>query len=127
MDATIYNPLPDFRFINDTKNYILIQSRIEGYDLYFEFWGTRDGRKVYISEPKIYNIKEPPPPKYIETEDLKPQEIKCIETSHQGADVEFTYKVEYPSGEIFEKVFKSHYKPWQKICLIGKNDTKDSN
>ncbi|MBU4257314.1 VanW family protein, partial [Patescibacteria group bacterium] len=29
-DATIYNPLPDLRFINDTGNYILIQSRIEG-------------------------------------------------------------------------------------------------
>ena len=34
-DATIYNPWPDYRFANDTKNHVLIQARIEGDDLYF--------------------------------------------------------------------------------------------
>src|SRR3989339_750618 len=54
-DATIYDPWPDYRFINDTKNHILIQTRIEGDDIYFDFWGTRDGRKIKITDPVIYS------------------------------------------------------------------------
>ncbi|MEK7189992.1 MAG: VanW family protein, partial [Patescibacteria group bacterium] len=44
IDATIYDPKPDLKFLNDTGNYILIQARIEGDELIFEFWGTKDGR-----------------------------------------------------------------------------------
>jgi len=40
-DATIYNPWPDFKFLNDTGHYILLQTRIEDNDLYFDFWALR--------------------------------------------------------------------------------------
>lgn len=118
-DATIYSPWPDVRFINDTGNHILIQSRIEGDDLYFDFWGTKDGRAVEITEPTIYNIVRPGPTKYIETLDLKPDEKKCTESAHNGADAYFDYKVTYQDGEIKEKRFSSHYVPWRAVCLIG--------
>lgn len=36
-DATIYDPWPDFRFINDSGNYILIQARIEKNNLILIF------------------------------------------------------------------------------------------
>lgn len=53
MDATIYIPNPDFRFINNTGNPILIQSSIEGTELSFRFYGTKDGRTVAIDGPHI--------------------------------------------------------------------------
>ncbi len=118
-DATIYNPWPDMRFINDTGHHILIQSRIEGDNLYFDFWGTKDGRAVEITEPTIYNIVKPGPTKYIETLDLEPGKKKCTESAHNGADTYFDYKVTYPNGEIKEKRFSSHYVPWRAVCLIG--------
>lgn len=118
-DATIYDPSPDFRFLNDTGNYILIQTRIEGDEAIFEFWGTKDGRTVERTKPRIYNIVSPPETKYVETTDLKPGEEKCTERAHAGADAEFTYLVTYPSGEVKEEVFKSHYRPWQAVCLKG--------
>ncbi len=40
-DATIYVPSPDLKFVNDTKSYILIQTRIAGNYLYFDFYGTK--------------------------------------------------------------------------------------
>lgn len=53
-DATIYPPHPDLQFINNTPNYILIQTRISGTRLYFDFYGTTDGRKVETEGPVIY-------------------------------------------------------------------------
>jgi len=122
-DATIYIPRPDLRFVNDTGNYILIQARIVKNDLYFDFWGKRDGRIATTTPPTIYNIVKPEPTKIIESADLKPGEKKCTESSHNGADAYFDYKVVYPDGAtttpIQEVRFKSHYIPWQAVCLIG--------
>lgn len=118
-DATIYDPWPDFRFINDMTTDILIQTKIASNTLSFEFWGTRDGRLVEKTKPTIYNIVKPNPPKIIETVNLKPGETKCTETAHNGADAYFDYQVTYPNGEIKKKRFSSHYVPWQKVCLLG--------
>lgn len=41
VDATIYLPTPDLRWQNDTGKYILIQTRIEGKKLFFDFYGTK--------------------------------------------------------------------------------------
>jgi vancomycin resistance protein YoaR len=120
VDATIYDPWPDFKFINDTGNYLLLIAYIkDNYRLIFELWGTKDGRKVEMSEPIVWNIVKPPPKKIIETLDLKPGEIKCTEKPHVGSEAKFTYKVIYPDGRIVEKEFLSHYKPWQEVCLLG--------
>lgn len=54
-DATIYPPYTDFKFLNDTPSYILIQTKIEGTKLIFEFWGTDDGREVTVEGPSPYN------------------------------------------------------------------------
>ena len=125
MDAAIYNPWPDVKFVNDTNNYILIQSRIEGNDLHFDFWGTSDGRVATTTQPVIFNIVKPPPTKFIETDELKPGEKKCTEKAHSGADAYFDYIVTYPEGTTTtprqEVRFRSHYVPWQEVCLIGKN------
>ncbi len=52
-DATIYPPSPDLKFINDTPNNILLQSKIEGNKLTFEIYGTSDNREVKIKGPTI--------------------------------------------------------------------------
>lgn len=118
-DATIYEPSPDFRFVNDTGHFILINAYHKEDDVIFEFWGTKDGRKIDPIQSHTYNITAPPPPKLIETLDLPLGKKKCTETAHAGADAEFTYKIVYPDGTVHEEVFKSHYRPWQAVCLVG--------
>jgi len=124
-DAAVYSPHPDLKFINDTGHHILFQTKIEGDKLIFEFWGTRDGRKVEMTEPKIFNIKKPLPTKIIETEDLPPGKKKCTEISHNGADTLFERTITYPNGEKKEEKWRSHYKPWQAVCLVGKEPKKE--
>lgn len=130
-DASVYDPWPDVKFINDTGNDILIQASIENNNLYLEFWGTKDGRKIDITEPVIYNIVEPPPTKIVETTELAPGEKKCTERAHDGASAYFDYTVTYPdideeTGEQIEKYrrFNSYYVPWQEVCLMGKEEEK---
>lgn len=60
-DATIYpnqrtwKDGTDLKFINDTPANILIQTRVEGTKLFFEFWGTSDGREVKVVGPTSFD------------------------------------------------------------------------
>lgn len=130
-DASIYDPWPDVRFINDTGNDILIQAKLEKNDVYLDFWGVKDGRIIEITEPVVYNIIAPPPRKTIETDSLPPGKIKCTESAHNGAQAYFDYTVTYPyideeSGENKKDYtrFNSTYVPWQEVCLVGKEKEK---
>jgi vancomycin resistance protein YoaR len=118
-DATIYDPAPDFRFMNDTGHAVLIKTKIAGDRLTFTFWGAKDGRTAAQTAARVYNVVPPPPKKLIETPDLPPGKIKCTESPHAGSDASFSYTVTYPSGEVKKKDFVSHYRPWGEVCLIG--------
>lgn len=129
-DATIYEPKPDFRFKNDTGYAIYINAYITGDDIIFEVWGTKDGRTMLYKgakevtdirdlRPNIYNVTAPPPLKLVETLELAPGKKKCTEVAHAGADTDFTYVVTYPDGEKKTETFRSHYRPWQAVCLVG--------
>jgi vancomycin resistance protein YoaR len=129
-DATIYDPAPDFRFLNDTPHHILIHAYTAGDEVIYEFWGTEDGRSAIYKgveevtdvadlKPRVYNVSAPPPTKLIETLDLPPGQKKCTESAHAGADAAFTYLVTYPDGTVKEETFTSHYRPWQAVCLVG--------
>ncbi len=57
-DATVYDPWPDFRFVNNTSGHLLIGTEVEGNQLIFNFYGTDDERKVEIKGPYILESKE---------------------------------------------------------------------
>jgi len=56
-DATIYLPSPDLKFKNNTGGYVLIQPKINGNTLTFEFYGKDDKRKIVVSGPYQYDFK----------------------------------------------------------------------
>lgn len=122
MDATIYDPAPDFKFLNDTGHHILFVTKMEGDDLIFEFYGTKDGRQAIVEPdpPRIYNVVGSGAPRYIETDELPPGEKKKIESAHPGADTYFKYTIIYPNGEKKEQEFYSHYVAWPEVWLVGK-------
>ncbi|MBI3115546.1 MAG: VanW family protein [Candidatus Kerfeldbacteria bacterium] len=127
MDATIYEPKPDFRFRNDYGTTLLLQARVEGDDLVFEFYGTSDGRTVHSSTPRVFNVTAPPKKRVIKTDELEPGVEKCLERAHPGADAEFTYAVTYADGTVAEEVFQSHYRAWGEVCLVGKKAKKSED
>jgi len=118
-DATIYDPAPDFKFKNDTGKHVMLRTKMEGNNLTFTLWGTKDGRKVEMADPTIYNIVKPAETKIIETTELPVGEKKCIESAHSGADAYFDYKIIRPDGKEESTRYSSHYVPWRAVCLLG--------
>jgi len=123
MDATIYGPHPDLRFINDTGYNILLQIKIEGTILTYEFWGTSDGRKVEITDPVLYNWTAQPADRLIENPALKPGQKKLMETGRRGADANFYRYLTNAAGEKKEEIFRSHYVAWPNIYEVGLQPT----
>ncbi|MDP2693136.1 MAG: VanW family protein [bacterium] len=119
-DATIYDPAPDFRFINDTGNYLLIQTYVdeENGKLYFTLWGTNDGRKGYYEPPVVEKWIPAGPTQYIETTNLSVGQKKC-QHAFKGAETNFKYIRELANGEKEEIVYESYYRPLPEICLVG--------
>jgi vancomycin resistance protein YoaR len=119
VDATIYGPHPDFRFVNDTGNYLLLQGTAKNNEATFELYGILDGRKAEVGTPVLSNEKPVPPTRYITTYDLPKGTTKCQTATHKGITADTTYTVTYPNNSKKEIIFHSVYEPWPKVCLIG--------
>lgn len=120
-DAAIYQPSVDFRFKNDTPNYVLVQSYadLKNSTLVFKLYGTPDGRDVEISEPIVTNRVPAPEPEYIDDPTLPKGEKKQIDFAASGADVSFTRVVNKGDEVLFEEKFTSKFKPWKAVYLVG--------
>lgn len=89
LDATVYEPWPDLRFVNDTGANILVQSYVEGTDAYYVFYGTNDGRSVQMSGPVAYNYKKNNDVLTEYTAQLPEGTRKLKENAHTGFDVDW--------------------------------------
>jgi len=56
-DATIYQPRPDLKFVNNTPHHIMLHNFIEGTELVFQIYGTSDGRTVEMKGPVVTERK----------------------------------------------------------------------
>jgi len=120
-DATVFSPTSDLKFKNDTGNYILIQREFDrkNYYLAFQFYGSPDGRKVEISNIKLWGTVPPPEDLYIDDPSLPPGVIKQIDFKSWGAKAAFDWKVTNNGNTLHEKTFYSAYQPWRAIFLRG--------
>ncbi len=120
LDATIYDPSPDFKFTNDTNSYMLIQGRVEGTKVTFELFGTKDGRTVSIDGPYITSTTPAPTEiKYIDEPNLPLGEIKAKEKAVAGAKTSATYTVMKEGKQLHKNTFTSSYTSWQAKSYRG--------
>ncbi len=103
MDATVYVPRPDLRFINNTPGYILIQTKIEGTELVFQFYGTSDGRTVEIKGPKIIERQPDGSMKTTFTQIVKDKDGKIIDESVFNSSYDSPSKYPHPGEEKITK------------------------
>jgi vancomycin resistance protein YoaR len=120
-DATIFQPSPDLKFKNDTPAYVLIQTTFDEKNkhVFFDIYGTSDGRKVEISKARIWEVTPPPPALYQDDPTLPVGTIKQTEHAAWGAKVAFDWKVTRSEEILQQRTFYSNYVPWQAVYLKG--------
>jgi vancomycin resistance protein YoaR len=122
MDATVYSPLVDFRFINDTPHHLLIENYYSesNSSLTFKFYSTSLGRLVEKSEPAIANVVPAKPDIWEVNDELEPGEIEQVDWAVEGADVSVERNVFNAGGDLIRQdIFVSNYIPWQNIYQYG--------
>jgi vancomycin resistance protein YoaR len=122
LDATVYPPNPDFKFLNDTQSYILIQTKVDQDQkkLSFLLYGTSDGRKVELAKSIIHSQTPPPDPVYVDEPTLPLGTVKKLDSAHWGAKVSVNWKVYYANGDLKEdRTFWSNYIPWAAVYQRG--------
>ena len=124
LDATVYFPLVDFKFTNDTPYWIQMETYMGNDSLTWKFYSTKDGRTVTWETTGTKNVVPAPEPLYELNPDLNKGQIKQVDWAANGADVTVTRTVMKDGAIYFQDVFTTHYQPWQAICQYGP-DTKN--
>jgi len=130
LDATVYFPLVDFKFTNDTPYWILMETYMGSGSLTWKFYSTSDGRSVTYDTTGPTNVVSAPTPLYEENPELKKNEMKQVDWAANGADVSVTRTVWKNGAVYFQDTITTHYEPWQAICQYGpdsKNPEKLAN
>ena len=101
LDATVYPPSVDMKFLNDTPNYFVMQSFTEGSKAYYNFYGTKTNRTVHMIGPYYSSWISPPPEKTEYSSNLSPGEVLVVGHSVPGVNVSWYRYVTY-NDEIVE-------------------------
>jgi vancomycin resistance protein YoaR len=118
LDATVFVPLVDFQFTNDSEYWLLLETYVYGNQLLWKFYSTSDGRDVDWSSNEGNQV-EAPDPLYRENEELEEGEIEQIDYEADGLDVT-VYRTVTRSGEVLhDDVIRTHYLPWRAIYEYG--------
>lgn len=121
LDATVYFPLVDFKFKNDTEHWLLMETYVNAAHrtLTWKFYSTSDGRTVDWSTTGLKNKKDPPDPVYEEKENLKKGQIKQVDWAVEGGRVTVTRHVYRNGNKLWTDTFKTVYQPWAAVCQYG--------
>jgi vancomycin resistance protein YoaR len=119
LDATVYFPLVDFKFTNDTPYWILMETYLGSGSLTWKFYSTSDGRSVTYDTTGPTNVVPAPSPLFEENPELKKNEMKQVDWAANGADVSVTRTVWKDGAVYFQDTITTHYEPWQAICQYG--------
>jgi len=127
MDAAIFTPTLDFRFLNDTPYHLLIETymRPATSEITFRFYSTSMGRRVEIEGPIIKNEKAPPTPVYRADESLAAGQIVQTDYAVAGMEV-FVYRTIYQNEQVLvnREEFYSNYIPWPDQYLVPPGDPR---
>jgi vancomycin resistance protein YoaR len=119
LDATVFVPLVDFKFTNDSEYWLLLETYLYGNQLLWKFYSTSDGRSVSWTSTGPRNVVEAPEPLYKENDELDEGEIEQVDWEADGMDVTVTRTVTRDGVVIHDDVIRTHYLPWRAIYEYG--------
>lgn len=123
MDATVYSPIVDTKFINNTPHHLLIENYYneEFEALTFKLYSTSMGREVEKSGPEFSDVVPPPEEDVWEFDPELPEgTVKQIDWAVEGARVAVDRVVRNAEGEvIIDETVISNYIPYPNVFRYG--------
>jgi vancomycin resistance protein YoaR len=127
LDAAIYQPAQDFKFVNDTSYHLLIETSVfPGSDaIQFRLYSTNPGRQVVMEGPDIKNVAPPPATIYEASGEIPPGQSLQVDWAKEGADVTWLRRILDASGnEIRTDTIYTHYQPWAAVVQVASGDPR---
>ncbi len=127
LDAAIFQPTADFRFLNDTQYSLLIETSVFPADqsIQFRFYSTNPGRQVILEGPVIKAVVPALPTVYQANAQLQLGQEQYVDWSKDGADVTFTRRILDTAGkEIRTDTIYTHYLPWAAVVQVAPTDPR---
>lgn len=119
IDATVYFPLVDFKFLNDTPYWMLMETYVDDGKITWKIYSTSDGRTVAWDTTGPINTVPPPAPVFEENAELEADQIKQVDFAAQGAEI-IVNRTVWRNGQIyFADKFQTQYEPWAAVCQYG--------
>jgi vancomycin resistance protein YoaR len=125
MDATIFTGALDFKFLNDTGNWLLVQTAVDNRKNVAEvrIYGTDDGRKVTLANREITDrIPAPTAPVYVAEPSRPRGSIRQSDKARGGMTIAFTRVVERGGQVVEQRTFETKFKPWPNIFEVNPAD-----
>ena len=122
LDAAIYTGELDLRFVNDTGNWVMIDTMVdtEKQMLDITLRGTAPDRAVRVVGPKITNtIPAPKDPVYVDDATLATGTTKQSDKAKDGMSVVAYRIITLHGKDLPGEEFASNFAPWPNIFLRG--------
>jgi vancomycin resistance protein YoaR len=123
LDATVYAPLVDFKFTNDTAYWLLMEVDVNpaAGRITWRFWSTSDGRQTTVEAPVVKDVVPAPEPLYEENAELAAGEIKQVDWAAEGAYTSVARVITRDGAPINtgEAPIATQYQPWRAVFEYG--------
>jgi vancomycin resistance protein YoaR len=129
LDATVDEDAGlDFKWINPTNDYVLIQAATDADHVTFSLYGKKPAWTVQVEPPAISERVLPDPTPDVQNEPLLPWgRIVPVETARDGFQVVITrHVVAADSPKPRDLVLKSVYQPGHNVTLVGSGSAPDA-
>ncbi len=122
-DATVYFPLVDFKFTNDSPYWLLMETVFDsaGNSLTWKFYSTSDGRTVQAVFSGLTNKIPALPPTLTFNPLAESGSVSHVDYAAEGADVTISRTVSQSGVVLDSREFFTKYQPWADACEYGPN------
>lgn len=122
-DATVYFPLVDFKFTNDSPYWLLMETVFDsaGNSLTWKFYSTSDGRTVQAVFSGPTNKIPALPPTITFNPLAESGSVSHVDYAAEGADVTISRTVSQSGVVLDSREFFTKYQPWADACEYGPN------
>jgi vancomycin resistance protein YoaR len=127
LDAAIFQPTADFRFVNDTQYHLLIETSVfpANDSIQLRLYSTNPGRQVVLEGPVVKDVVPPKQTVFVSNPEVAPGQQLYVDWAAEGADVTFTRRILDASGnEIRTDTIYTHYLPWAAVVQVAPGDPR---